>query len=230
MTTGDPRIGLLFSGGLDSTILLGHLLNEGYVVYPLYIRFYLLWEDVELRAARRIVDKLAQPRLAPLVILEVPVADLYGDHWSLNGQGIPDAFSRAESVFLPGRNALLALKAGLWCQLHRVPELALGVLCTNPFSDATEEFFTEMERVLVRSLGHPLRFVRPFGHLDKAAVMDLGRNLPLELSFSCIFPIDGNHCGGCNKCAERHEAFVGLNLPDPTIYVRPLASPEPRSL
>ena len=33
--------------------------------------------------------------------------------------------------------------------------------------------------------------------------MALGRGLPLELTFSCIAPVAGQHCGRCNKCAER---------------------------
>ena len=37
--------------------------------------------------------------------------------------------------------------------------------------------------------------------------MELGRDMPLELTFSCIDPRDGLHCGRCNKCAERQEAF-----------------------
>ena len=37
--------------------------------------------------------------------------------------------------------------------------------------------------------------------------MALGRGLPLELTFSCISPLRGLHCGHCNKCAERQAAF-----------------------
>jgi 7-cyano-7-deazaguanine synthase len=48
--------------------------------------------------------------------------------------------------------------------------------------------------------------------------MQLGRDMPLELTFSCIDPVDGLHCGRCNKCAERQKAFRSIDLEDPTRY------------
>ena len=49
--------------------------------------------------------------------------------------------------------------------------------------------------------------------------MRLGRDYPLGLTFSCIAPERGLHCGGCNKCAERQEAFRDAGMADPTRYV-----------
>jgi len=51
--------------------------------------------------------------------------------------------------------------------------------------------------------------------------MALGRNLPLKLTFSCISPVSGQHCGRCNKCAERRRAFADAGVPDPTDYREP---------
>ena len=54
--------------------------------------------------------------------------------------------------------------------------------------------------------------------MHKAEVMLLGKDLPLEWSFSCIQPIDHLHCGKCNKCAERKKAFADAGMSDPTVY------------
>jgi 7-cyano-7-deazaguanine synthase len=216
--TSDNPIGLLLSGGLDSAVLLGHLLYQGRVVQPFYIRSHLLWEAAELAAARRFLAAAAAPNLAELVVLEMPLNDVYGDHWSLTGRAVPDAASPDTAVYLPGRNALLAIKAVLWCRLHGIEELALAVLRSNPFDDATEEFFCEFEAALARAAGGRVRLVRPMAGLDKWQVMELGRRLPLELTFSCIAPVDGEHCGRCNKCAERMAAFRAIGLLDPTAY------------
>ena len=67
-------------------------------------------------------------------------------------------------------------------------------------------------------MGHALEVVTPFGALVKADVLDLGRGLALEHTFSCIDPQDGRHCGRCNKCAERRQAFAALSVEDPTDY------------
>jgi 7-cyano-7-deazaguanine synthase len=68
------------------------------------------------------------------------------------------------------------------------------------------------------SRARPFSLVRPFGKLDKQQVMELGRTYPLELTFSCIAPRDGAHCGQCNKCAERQAAFELIGSNDPTNY------------
>ena len=126
--------------------------------------------------------------------------------------------SADDAVYLPGRNALLLVKAAVWCRLHGVGELALAVLRSNPFADATPEFFAEFESAIARAAGGRVRFVRPFGAMSKREVMALGRGLPLELTFSCIAPRDGRHCGACNKCAERQAAFEAIGDADPTEY------------
>jgi 7-cyano-7-deazaguanine synthase len=48
--------------------------------------------------------------------------------------------------------------------------------------------------------------------------MELGRGMPLDLTFSCIRPADDLHCGECNKCAERQAAFHAAGMRDKTRY------------
>jgi hypothetical protein len=130
-------LAVLCSGGLDSAILLAEALHHCPAVHPLYVRFGLAWEEVEMSHLRRFLVAVAHPSLRPLVVLQQPVTDLYGKHWSLTGQNVPDAQSPDEAVFLPGRNVLLLAKTMLWCHLHDVPQLALAPLGSNPFPDAT---------------------------------------------------------------------------------------------
>lgn len=218
MSSGAPAVGVLVSGGLDSAILVGHLLSAGRRVIPFYVRSGLCWQVAELAALRRFLGALGSPRLEPLVLLDLPLADVYGPHWSVTGRGVPPADSPDEAVYLPGRNALLLVKAAVWCRLHGIEELALGPLRTNPFADAAPEFFAAFEAALQQATGGPVRFSRPFAALDKREVMALGAALPLESTFSCLDPVDGLHCGRCNKCAERRTAFALVRRPDPTRY------------
>jgi len=216
--------GVLLSGGLDSSILLGTLLDAGGRVRPFYVRTQLAWEPEELRAVRRWLDALSTPRLDELVLLDLPLEDLYEDHWSVTGRDAPGGATADDAVYLPGRNALLAIKAALWCQLHGIERLALGVLQSNPFDDATPAFFDHFEAALNCGRDRPLRIVRPFARLTKRQVMERGRDLPLELTFSCIAPVGGLHCGRCNKCAERRAAFRLIDAEDLTEYALPLAT------
>jgi 7-cyano-7-deazaguanine synthase len=221
-TAADPSLPLaiLVSGGLDSAILLAESLERHPSVWPLYIRFDLFWEKVELHHLHRFLDAIRAPALRSLTILEMPVADLYGDHWSLTGVGVPAAGTPDAAVFLPGRNVLFLAKAMLWCHLHGVPVLALAPLESNPFPDATPTFFTAYEEIVNQAIGGSVRVLRPYGDLPKEDVLRRGRRLPLQWTFSCMRPIDGLHCGVCNKCAERKDAFARAGSPDPTTYHR----------
>jgi 7-cyano-7-deazaguanine synthase len=211
-------IGLLFSGGIDSAILLLDLVEHGHVVQPLYIDSQLHWQQAEFKAARKFLSTLASSAVRECVVLQLPLADVYGDHWSISGRDIPQAGTPDEAVCLPGRNPLLIIKARLWCQRHRIRQLALGSLGTNPFSDATADFFERFEDVLNQSDDGDVRLVRPFAELDKRQVMQLARPELIALSFSCLAPQGEYHCGRCNKCEERQAAFRLIDARDPTEY------------
>jgi 7-cyano-7-deazaguanine synthase len=211
-------IGVLASGGLDSAILIGHLLRQRRRVQPFHIRTGLHWEAGELPALRQFLRAVATPNLVELVVLDLPLSDVYDGHWSLTGRGIPSADSPDEAVFLPGRNALLIVKAAVWCQLHGIGELALAALGTSPFEDARGEFFRDFQAAINYGVERKVKLLRPLGELSKREVMQMGRDLPLELTFSCLAPVGGLHCGKCNKCAERRAAFRDANLDDRTRY------------
>ncbi len=212
------RIGVLASGGLDSAILVGHLLAEGRHVQPFYVRTGLVWQTAELAALRRFLRAIATDRLSDLVVLDLPLADLYAGHWSLTGDDTPSAESPDEAVYLPGRNALLIVKAAVWCQLHGIEQLALAPLGTSPFQDASEAFLSDFESAINHGARWSVKLLRPFGEMTKRQVMQLGHELPLHLTFSCIAPVGELHCGRCNKCAERQAAFQDAGIADRTVY------------
>jgi 7-cyano-7-deazaguanine synthase len=178
----------------------------------------LTWQWQELASLKSFLAAVAREGLQPLVALDLPLADLYAGHWSLTGSRVPDGNSPDEAVYLPGRNALLLVKAAIWCQLHGIDELAIAPLGSSPFEDAGEAFFRDFQAAMNRGSPRNVRLVRSFGELTKQRVMALGKHLPLELTFSCIAPAADLHCGQCNKCAERKAAFAEAIINDRTIY------------
>ncbi|OLC55293.1 MAG: hypothetical protein AUH92_02425 [Acidobacteria bacterium 13_1_40CM_4_69_4] len=210
----------LVSGGLDSAVLLRDLLGRYRTVQPVYVRAGMLWEKTEIRCLRAFLRTLRSPRLAPPVFIDLPMADLYGDHWSTTGRRTPGFHARNESVYLPGRNLALLTKAGTFCAMRGIPVLATGVLRSNPFPDATAAFFRAVEKALRRGLGAGVRISTPYRGLTKEAVIRRGRDLRLDLTLSCARPRGGTHCGRCSKCAERILAFRRAGVPDPTGYAK----------
>jgi 7-cyano-7-deazaguanine synthase len=214
-------VAVLVSGGLDSAILVAELLNQGSTVHPVYVRFGLVWEPTEEEHLRRFLDTLTSPAPEPLTVLNAPISGIYGAHWSVSGEAVPDDRSTDDAVYLPGRNLLLLAQPSVWCALNGVPTIALGTLKGNPFPDSSREFFDDFSALAKRGMDHSLEVVTPFAGLTKADVLALGHGLALEHTFSCIDPQGGRHCGHCNKCAERRLAFAALEIDDVTEYARP---------
>jgi len=211
-------VAVLISGGVDSAILCAELKSQFTRVHPIYIRFGLQWEEVEINWLKSFLSVIRWPGLSSLTILDEPVTEIYGRHWSTDGQAIPAADSLDAAVYLPGRNLMLLTKAAVWCHLHGVTTIMLGSLQGNPFSDSTPEFDRAMEQVFNLGLNKGIKIERPYLQLTKSEVLRHGTHFPLELTFSCINPIGNQHCGKCNKCAERRRAFREAGLPDKTIY------------
>jgi len=92
-------IGVLASGGLDSSILIGDLLRQGRRVQPFYIRTGVVWQAAELPALEQFLAAISTSRLDKIIVLELSLADLYGDHWSLTGAETPGADSPDEAAW-----------------------------------------------------------------------------------------------------------------------------------
>ena len=197
----------LVSGGLDSAVLVSRLLAQGRRVVPLYVRCGLRWEPAELYWLRRFLRAIRCPRLAPLVIVDMPLRSVYGSHWSVAGRRVPGTLSADAAVYLPGRNILLISHAAIRCAQQRLSTIAVGTLKGNPFGDASPRFFTAFASCLTRALHHQIRIIAPLRRLAKRDVVRASPALPLHLTFSCLSPRGRRHCGACNKCAERRRAF-----------------------
>lgn len=215
-----PTVGLMFSGGLDSAALLAKLLQEGYRAQPIYVRTGCCWEREEYAAAERLLDSLDNESVLPLVELAMPVEDLYARHWSMTGDRVPDGQTSDEAVMLPARNPLLLLKPLVWCGQQGITSLALGTLAANPFADATREFFQAFQSSLATATGKQVEIICPFADATKKDILAITNDIPLQLTFSCLSPSNGLHCGNCNKCAERTGALRAASLPDLTEYAR----------
>jgi 7-cyano-7-deazaguanine synthase len=217
------RIAVLTSGGLDSAVLLADLAQE-HTVTPVYVEGGLIWEAREKRALQSYIDALKQPNIQPLTVLGMPVGSLYGPHWSTTGENVPGYEAPDSAVFLPGRNVLLIGVTAVWCALNDVGRIAIGSLNDNPFPDANLSFFGDYSRILTDALDHHVQVIAPYRWRSKSEIIAAFPNLPLELTLTCMQPSESDgkfvHCGDCNKCRERREAFQAAGVQDRTTYAK----------
>jgi len=214
---------VLLSGGIDSALALVEAARDRAPVTPVYVRSGLVWESAEMYWSMRLLQALPGGAAEALVVLDVPVGDLYGEHWSVTGKGIPGAETPDAAVYLPGRNLLVLSKVGVFAGERDLGAIVVGSLAANPFPDARPEFFEAMGRAigLGMGLGGPLPVEAPLAGLSKAEAVRRAAEagVPLALTFSCLAPTRGHgHCGACNKCAERKLGFAEAGVPDPTLY------------
>jgi 7-cyano-7-deazaguanine synthase len=231
---------VLVSGGLDSAALVGEMAKR-HRVFPVYVRQGLAWESVELYWLKKFLAALSSsssPVVAgrgstmPLVVLDLPMSDLYANHWSVAEKALPAGAARQgatrrrvpgarspdKAVYLPGRNMTLSVKAAVFAAMRGIPQLAIGSLDHNPFPDASHRFYKAWSAALSQGLGKQVRIIAPYRDTSKAEVIRRNKGLPLELSFSCLAPRGKRHCGRCNKCAERRQAFKKAGITDRTRY------------
>jgi 7-cyano-7-deazaguanine synthase len=215
---------VLVSGGLDSVVLLATELAAGFDVWPVQIRAGLAWEDGEAVALDRLLrTEPLRDRARPLTTLTVDMRDVYPtNHWALSDRP-PGYNSPDEAVYLPGRNIVLTAKTAVFAHERGIHRIALGLLAGNPFPDATPAFFDAMSRALSVGLAGSVTIATPLGAMHKADVIRHGDALGvrLELTMSCLRPRNDRHCGNCNKCRERREAFAAAGVEDQTAYGEP---------
>jgi 7-cyano-7-deazaguanine synthase len=213
-------VAVLFSAGLDSAVLLAEAASKG-VSVPLYVASGLAWESAERRAVERLLATPPyQANVQPVVALRTDMRDVYPPtHWAVRGEA-PAFDTPDQDVYIEGRNIVLLSKAAVFMARAKLQRILIGPLAGNPFPDASPQFFDAMAFALSIGLASPIEIDAPFAGMHKSDVIRAGVRLgvPLQLTLSCMQPVDDLHCGRCSKCRERRDAFRDAGVDDPTEY------------
>ena len=148
----------------------------------------------------------------------MPLADLYGRPLERHRRGVPDETTPDEAVYLPGRNALLLLKAAVWCQLHGIERAGAGAAGRQSVRRRHRRILRGFQTALNRTARHPLASCGRSLASTSGDVMELGRASAAGADVLVHRPVGELHCGHCNKCAERQAAFRSIGLADRTTY------------
>ena len=227
-TDRNQATAVLASGGMDSCILLANEAKNG-IAYPIYVETGIPWEWAEKRMLQNFIAALDNPNVKPVTTLSLPVKTLYGaSHWTMSGETVPGYEEPDETVYMPGRNIILITLASIWCSLNDVHRIVIGSLAGNPFPDATPEFFQSIANSNGMGLDHEITVEAPMRNMHKEDILAANAStLPLHLTLTCSNPNSGDndtiiHCANCNKCRERHEAYIDAGIADNTVYAKPL--------
>jgi len=216
-----PSTILIYSGGLDSTVLLYRLLASGRTVKALSID-YGQRHRKELISAARFCERLGiEQRIADLS----SIAPLLAGSSQTSEIDVPDGHYAEESMkvtVVPNRNMIMLSLAIGWAVSLKYDSVAYAAHAGDHaiYPDCRPEFVDAMIAAAAVANWHPVAIDRPFMDLSKADIVQAGHRLrvPLEETWSCYKGHDV-HCGRCGTCVERREAFELAGVPDATQYV-----------
>jgi len=212
---------LIYSGGIDSTVLLYDLLNSGHDVQALSVN-YGQRHGKELDCAKSLCKQLN---------VEHHVADLTALNPLLSGSSltsphvqVPEGHYEDESMkatVVPNRNMILLSIATGWAMSTGASSVSYAAHSGDRaiYPDCREEFADAMNSVMEIAGWDKVSLNRPFSSLTKADIVKLGDELgvPFEQTWTC-YKGGQVHCGVCGTCVERREAFQLAGVTDSTIY------------
>jgi 7-cyano-7-deazaguanine synthase len=219
--TAQETVVVLLGAGIESTTLVRRFLDSGRDVLPVHVHCGLIWDDCEREFARRYCREMENRSLAPLVEISLSLQGYLGNHWAVTGRDVPAAGAASAELELPLRNlTLLSFTLSRLRTLAR-PVLALGTTADNSYRDGSRNYFDLCQQLLSLEAGRPVTILTPLMELSKPEVIARAHPRDLALSFSCVNPRSGRHCGACIKCGRRRESFRAAGVHDPTDYDPP---------
>jgi 7-cyano-7-deazaguanine synthase len=209
------QVVILFSGGLDSTVLLYHLRADGHTLYGLGVD-YGQCHARELVHAERIALSLEVP-YQPSGVYGIPRSS------ALLKPAIPLPAATADQAptVVPGRNAVLLSLAASVADALNYDTVAIAANATDhaTYPDCRPAFLRTMSVAVELASEDRVRIIAPYVDLPKAAIVRRGATLgvPFADTWSC-YRGGTVHCGDCGACAARQAAFREAGVNDPTVY------------
>jgi 7-cyano-7-deazaguanine synthase len=214
------RVVLVYSGGLDSTVLLYHLRHEGHEVRTLSV-------DYGQRHRRELASAEA---ITTAIGVDHRVVDLRGLGQLLAGRALiaptedvpREEYSREnlEITTVPNRNMVLLSLAIAWAAEQHWDAVAFAAHAgsTMTYPDCRPEFAAAMNQAARLADWRPIAVLAPLVTWSKADIVCRGAELavPFEATWSCY--VGGEQpCGTCGTCRERQAAFADAGIPDPAV-------------
>lgn len=212
---------LALSGGMDSSTLLAHLLDQGHSVDALIFTYGSKHNEYENKAAQDIARHYGVPH--HIIDLSGVMAS-FKSNLLKSGGAIPEGHYEDESMALtvvPARNIIfLSILAGHAWSVGAT-EIAIGIHQGDHvvYEDCRKEFFKAMDSALYLGTGGRVEISAPFVNLDKTGILGVGQGLgvPYGLTRTC-YKDQPLACGKCGSCCERLSAFYSLGVADPADY------------
>ena len=211
----------VYSGGLDSTVCLYHLLKAGRTVECLNF-FYGSKHNTRERAAAEAICAILN---VPLRKIDLDFNAL-GFHSALlqSGFSVPEGHYADENMkqtVVPFRNGIMASIAVGLAESIGYDAISLAVHAGDHtiYPDCRPTFFEGFSQAASYGTWKNIAVLTPFILGSKITIVEEGAALdvPMFLTWTC-YKGGEKHCGKCGACVERKEAFEKAGVRDLTVY------------
>lgn len=209
---------ILFSGGLDSSVVLALALQRGIQCYAISFD-YGQRHKIELQAAQAIVEYYKDFDVSHTIISIDPTpfasSHLVGSGRAVEtGKNIEQiSLQGIPSTYVPGRNTLFLAYATAFAEHVGAQEIHFGCNAADLscYPDCRPEFIKAFQQLLNTATkqaieGKAPQIVTPLAHWDKRRIVVEAQSLgvPIELTWSCYSPaMDNTPCRCCDACVLR---------------------------
>ena len=128
----------------------------------------------------------------------------------------------SQPIIVPFRNAILLSVAVAYASSINATRILYGATLSDAqnYPDCREEFYKSFEKTARLGTETQIVIDAPFSDKAKSKVIKLGVKLgvPYDLTWSCYLNKE-THCGKCESCRNRKNAFIESGISDPTKYL-----------
>lgn len=218
------RVLHVYSGGLDSTVLLYKLLKDPSVEELKCIHFK--YGSKHSANEEKCAWYHCVETQTVMSVVKVNFSEFLPDNLALfkNSVPIPDGHYTDESMkqtVVPFRNGILLSIAASVAESKGFNAVSYAAHSGDHtiYPDCRPEFTIAMGSALSRGTENNVGLIVPFLNYFKHNIVTAGKdlNVPMEKTWTC-YKGEVLHCGTCGACQERKEAFKISGVLDLTIY------------
>jgi 7-cyano-7-deazaguanine synthase len=209
---------VVLSGGPDSTTVAYWAKNQGFEVYAISYEYGQIGKK-EVTCAVTIAKSLG----IPITTINLDsLKAIYTGVTSLCDERIQMTSNFSQPIIVPFRNAIFLSIAVAYAASVGANKIFYGAQESDEanYPDCRRAFYKAFEKTAQLGTDSAITVEAPFSGLQKSEVIKLGAKLgvPYQLTWSCY--LNGEkHCGQCESCLNRKNAFKDAGIPDPVPYL-----------